>query len=82
MCDGRDYTAMQAAMGYREIPRAEHEAVLRDAAHAGGKSGRWTAEADLASVANWVTAKSKPDAGQSGLIWHQKTVLGDRRIRK
>ncbi len=65
MCDGRDYTAMQAAMGYREIPRAEHEAVLRDAAHAGGKSGRWTAEADLATAANWVTAKSKPDAAKA-----------------
>lgn len=62
LCDGRDHTPMQEAMGYREIPRAEHEALLAEHAHAGGRSGPWVAEVDLAAVAQWVSANKRPAA--------------------
>ena len=45
LCDGRDYTAMQDAMGYREIPRAEYEHLLREHASAPGRPGPWKVEA-------------------------------------
>jgi leucyl/phenylalanyl-tRNA--protein transferase len=64
LCDGRDHTPMQEAMGYREISRAEHEALLAEHAHAGGRPGPWTAEADLAAVAQWVSANKRPAAEQ------------------
>jgi leucyl/phenylalanyl-tRNA--protein transferase len=60
LCDGRDYTAMQDAMGYREISRAEHEKLLAKHTHAGGHSAPWVAEADLATVAQWVSSKKHP----------------------
>jgi leucyl/phenylalanyl-tRNA--protein transferase len=62
LCDGRDYTAMQDAMGYREIPRAEYEALLVEHARADIGSGPWTAEADLATVAQWVSTRPQPAA--------------------
>lgn len=60
MCDGRDYTPMQAAMGYREISRVEHEAILAANAQGQLRQRHWDAEGDLATVADWVAAKSKP----------------------
>ncbi|MGE0022246.1 MAG: leucyl/phenylalanyl-tRNA--protein transferase [Hyphomicrobium sp.] len=65
LCDGRDFTPMQEAMGYREIPRAEHERLLAE--HAGGevRPGPWRAEADLATVAQWVAAKKQSTAAQT-----------------
>jgi leucyl/phenylalanyl-tRNA--protein transferase len=66
MCDGRDYTPMQAAMGYHEIPRAEHERILSANAQDGGKPGRWTAETDLATMAEWVAGLKKTTTAASG----------------
>lgn len=55
MCDGRDYTDMQAHMGYREISRAEHDAILAVHAQDDMKTGTWRSQADLATVAGWVS---------------------------
>jgi leucyl/phenylalanyl-tRNA---protein transferase len=49
--DGKDFTPTIDAMGFRAIPRGEFEALLKEHAHAGGRSGPWTVEADLATVA-------------------------------
>jgi leucyl/phenylalanyl-tRNA--protein transferase len=49
--DGKDFTSTIDAMGFRAIPREEFEALLAEHAHAGGRSGPWTVEADLADVA-------------------------------
>jgi leucyl/phenylalanyl-tRNA---protein transferase len=49
--DGKDFTTTIDAMGFRSIPRQEFEALLKEHAHAGGRSGPWTVEADLATVA-------------------------------
>ncbi len=49
--DGKDYTQSIDSMGFRHIPRAEFEALLAEHAQAGGKSGPWTVEADLATIA-------------------------------
>ncbi len=64
LCDGRDYTAMQDAMGYREIPRAEYEAILTEHARAEFDRASWAVEADLATVAQWVSG-NKPSAPKS-----------------
>lgn len=61
LCDGRDFTPMMDAMGFREITRAEHEALLAEHAHAGGRAAPWVAEADLAAVAKWVTDLKRAD---------------------
>jgi leucyl/phenylalanyl-tRNA--protein transferase len=63
LCDGRDYTPMQAAMGYREISRAEYEARLAEHASAGGRPAPWKADADLATVATWVAANKSAAKG-------------------
>lgn len=62
LCDGRDYTSMQDAMGYREIPRAEHEELLAQYAQSDSRPAPWVAEADLATVAQWVSANKRPVA--------------------
>ncbi len=62
LCDGRDHTPMQEAMGYREISRAEHERLLAEQAHVESRPGPWRTEADLATVAQWVTANKQPAA--------------------
>ncbi len=49
--DGKDFTPTIDAMGFRAIPRDEFEALLAEHAHGGGRSGPWTVEADLATVA-------------------------------
>jgi len=64
--DNKGHTPATEAMGFREIPRAEYEAILTANAHSGGRSGRWSVEYDLATVANWKTARdskgASPDA--------------------
>lgn len=54
--DGKDFTPTIDAMGFRLIPRAEYEAILKDNTAIGvmgAPVGRWTAEADIATVAGW-----------------------------
>lgn len=74
LCDGRDYTAMQDAMGYREIPRAEYEAILAEQARAEFDRKTWAVEADLAAVAQWVSG-NKPSAPKTQPS--SKTKLSD-----
>ncbi len=50
--DGKCFTPTIDAMGFRLIPRAEHLALLRHASEE-GRPGRWSVEADLATVAKW-----------------------------
>jgi leucyl/phenylalanyl-tRNA--protein transferase len=61
MCDGRDYTPMQSAMGFRLIPRSEHESVLSQHSFTGGNSSAWATETDLKGVAAWVASLGKKD---------------------
>jgi len=49
--DGKQHTPTIEAMGFREIPRAEFEGLLREHADAVVKPGPWTVEADLAAIA-------------------------------
>jgi leucyl/phenylalanyl-tRNA--protein transferase len=49
--DGKDFTPTIDAMGFRAIPRAEFEALLAEHVQGGGKTGPWTVEADLATIA-------------------------------
>jgi len=54
--DGKDFTPTINAMGFKLIPRAEHEAILKDntaVGEMGGPVGRWRAETDLATVSTW-----------------------------
>ncbi len=51
--DGKDFTPTIDAMGFRLIPRAEFEAILKENAHDGGHGGKWSVEATLAEVAAW-----------------------------
>lgn len=59
--DGKDPTPTIDAMGFRQIPRAEFEAILRDntaVGEMGGPVGRWSVEADIAKVAGWQPAET------------------------
>lgn len=59
--DGKDFTPTIDAMGFRLIPRAEFDAMLDDRSMDDAmkaRVGRWTVEADLATVASWQTAGS------------------------
>jgi leucyl/phenylalanyl-tRNA--protein transferase len=49
--DGKQHTPTIEAMGFREIPRAEFEALLAEHADAVVKQGPWKVEADLAVIA-------------------------------
>jgi leucyl/phenylalanyl-tRNA--protein transferase len=49
--DGKQPTPVIEAMGFREIPRAEFEALLAEHADAVVKPGPWMVEADLAAIA-------------------------------
>jgi leucyl/phenylalanyl-tRNA--protein transferase len=49
--DGKDFTSTIDAMGFRAIPRAQFDAIMAEHAHAGGRKGTWTVEADLATIA-------------------------------
>ena len=57
--DGKDFTPTIDAMGFRMIPHADFDAILdnRDAeAGMSARPGRWSVEADLATVASWQPA--------------------------
>ena len=49
--DGKQHTPTIEAMGFREIPRAQFETVMKEYGGSGGKCGPWTVEADLATIA-------------------------------
>lgn len=54
--DGKDFAPTLEAMGFRLIPRAEYDALLDDRsmdAEMSARVGRWSVEADMATVANW-----------------------------
>jgi leucyl/phenylalanyl-tRNA---protein transferase len=57
--DGKLMTPTCRDMGFREIPRPEFLARLREAGRAPARTGRWQVEADVATVADW-----RPDAGE------------------
>jgi hypothetical protein len=46
-------------MGFRDIPRSDYLSRLDEAVKRPGKSGRWSVEADLATVAEWQPGKSE-----------------------
>ena len=49
--DGKNFTPTLVEMGFRTIPRAEFETVLRENGNSGGRSGSWKVEDDLATIA-------------------------------
>jgi leucyl/phenylalanyl-tRNA--protein transferase len=54
--DGKDFTPTIEPMGFRLIPRADYEAILRESTEIGEMGapvGRWSVEADLATVSSW-----------------------------
>jgi len=54
--DGKDFSPTLASLGFRLIPRAEHEAILEnntEVGSSGGKIGPWQVEDDIATVAGW-----------------------------
>ncbi len=51
--DGKLMTPTCHDMGFREIPRSEYLFKLALVESRPGKSGRWQAEADLATIADW-----------------------------
>lgn len=51
LSDGKDYTQVIASLGFGKIPRAEYEAILKENAYSGGKSGPWIVEDDFATIA-------------------------------
>ena len=51
--DGKLMTPTCLSMGFREIPRSDYLARLERAQHLAGKSGRWQAESDVTTVAEW-----------------------------
>lgn len=54
--DGKLMTPTCRDLGFREIPRAEFLTTLAQAERRPGKAGRWQAEADAATVADWQPA--------------------------
>ncbi|MGQ0672895.1 MAG: leucyl/phenylalanyl-tRNA--protein transferase [Hyphomicrobium sp.] len=56
--DNKGWTEATSAMGFREIPRSEYEALLRQHAETDHKTGPWRAEDDLATVAAMVKSKT------------------------
>ncbi|HRO51378.1 MAG TPA: GNAT family N-acetyltransferase, partial [Hyphomicrobium sp.] len=64
--DGKDFTPTIDAMGFRAIPRAEFDVLLDDRAAEAkmtAPAGRWSVEADMATVASWQPAPAaKADA--------------------
>ena len=55
--DGKLIGPLWQNMGFREVPRREFLALLRDAVAAPGRSGRWQVEADLDTVSRWRPGK-------------------------
>jgi leucyl/phenylalanyl-tRNA--protein transferase len=54
--DGKGHTPTIEAMGFRLIPRAEYEAILKEHANASERENPWVVEADLASISKWQSA--------------------------
>ena len=55
--DGKLIGPLWQSMGFRETPRREFLALLRDAVDAPGRSGRWQVETDLDTVSHWRPGK-------------------------
>ena len=55
--DGKLIGPLWQNMGFREVPRPEFLALLKDAVAAPGRSGRWQVEADLDTVSRWRPGK-------------------------
>ena len=55
--DGKGMTPTYRDMGFRDVPRGDYLARLSDAVRLAGKPGRWLAEADATSAADWHSAK-------------------------
>ncbi|MGH6683430.1 MAG: leucyl/phenylalanyl-tRNA--protein transferase [Pseudolabrys sp.] len=51
--DGKVMTPTCQDMGFRNVPRAEFLRRMTQAGRTPGKSGRWQAEADMATIAEW-----------------------------
>lgn len=63
--DGKDFTPTIDAMGFRHIPRTEFDAILDDRSmdtELNARIGRWTVEADMATVASWQPSPDKEKA--------------------
>jgi len=59
--DGKWATPTILNMGFHMVPRAEFLRLIGKNAGEGGKPGRWTAEADLESIAGWQPARTDRD---------------------
>ncbi len=55
--DGKLIGPLWQSMGFRETPRPEFLALLKEAVAAPGRSGRWQIEADLDTVSRWRPGK-------------------------
>lgn len=51
--DGKMLTPTTRDMGFREIPRADFQKLLANAAKNSSRIGRWQTEADLAKISEW-----------------------------
>jgi leucyl/phenylalanyl-tRNA--protein transferase len=51
--DGKLMGPLWQSLGFRDIPRQDYLARLRDAVKAPDKTGRWQVETDLTTVSNW-----------------------------
>lgn len=51
--DGKQFTPTIDGMGFRAIPRAEFVALCDRHGRGPGRAGRWSVEADLATVSTW-----------------------------
>jgi leucyl/phenylalanyl-tRNA--protein transferase len=63
--DGKDFTPTIEPMGFKLIPGKDYEDILKTSStvgEMGGIVGRWTTEADLATVAGWETKAAKAAA--------------------
>lgn len=51
--DGKDYTPTIEAMGFKPIPRAEFDAIVKESCTQAPEAGAWTVSATIAEVADW-----------------------------
>jgi leucyl/phenylalanyl-tRNA--protein transferase len=51
--DGKDFTPTIDAMGFKLIPRAEFDSILRESATRAPEAGAWTVSANISEVADW-----------------------------
>ena len=57
--DGKLLTPTTRDMGFREMPRGEYLTRLAAAGRTTGPSGRWSMQADLATIADWQPGRSR-----------------------